>query len=73
MRPAQAALSAADRPVVVSFGSPFVFDDLRAWRTGLCTFSPCDASQRAAARALLGAAEAAGKMPVKLKCAAKKR
>lgn len=51
---------------LLSFGSPFVFDQLRGWRSGLCAFSPCEASQRAAARALAGGLAARGRMPVPL-------
>lgn len=69
-RPAQTALASDPRSVLVSFGSPFVFDDFKRWRLGLCTFSPSEASQRAAARALMAMQDAKGKMPVALKSSA---
>ncbi|MBI4387056.1 MAG: hypothetical protein HY551_06715 [Elusimicrobia bacterium] len=52
---------------LVSFGSPFVFDQIRGWKRGLCAFSDGEASQRAAARACMGRAEVSGRMPVPLK------
>jgi len=52
--------------VVVSFGSPFVFGQLRGRPAGLCAFSPSEPLQRAAARVLVGAARARGRMPVDL-------
>lgn len=60
----RAALSAAERAVVVSFGSPFVFPTLRA--DGLCAFSKNDPAQRAAAKALAGRLPVKGRMPVVL-------
>lgn len=65
--PAQALLSAAKDPVIVSFGSPFVFEAFRGWSAGLCAFSPDEAAQRAAARALLGRIPVTGRMPVALR------
>ncbi|MBI4348684.1 MAG: hypothetical protein HY553_17735 [Elusimicrobia bacterium] len=66
-RPAQTAIASDPRTVVVAFGSPFVLDDFKRYKLGLCTFSPSVASQRAAARALMAMQEAKGKMPVPLK------
>ncbi len=65
-RRARAAL--AGTGTLVSFGSPFIFDQLRGWKSGLCAFSPCEASQRAAARALAGKLTVTGRMPVPLAC-----
>lgn len=65
--PAQALLSAAQDPVIVSFGSPFVFEAFRGWSAGLCSFSADEAAQRAAARALLGRILVPGRMPVTLR------
>ncbi|MCX5790525.1 MAG: hypothetical protein NTX64_18790, partial [Elusimicrobia bacterium] len=73
MGPAQKALGSDPRSVVVSFGSPFVFDDLHGWGAGLCAFSPYEASQRAAARGLLYPQDVKGRMPVPLKSAATTR
>ena len=53
----------ADAAVAVSFGSPFVLADLTGL-PGLCAFSHIAASQRAAARALLGRIPVKGHMPV---------
>jgi beta-glucosidase-like glycosyl hydrolase len=64
--PAQALLSLAKAPVIVSFGSPFVFEAFRGWSAGLCSFSPNEAAQKAAARALLGRLNVTGRMPVRL-------
>ncbi len=58
----------AGKGTLVSFGSPFIFDQLRGWESGLCAFSPCEASQRAAARALAGMLTVTGRMPVPLAC-----
>lgn len=55
----------ADASVVVSFGSPFVLADFPG-QPGLCAFSHIAASQRAAARALLGRIPVTGRMPVVL-------
>ncbi len=58
------ALAAGPRPLIVSFGSPFVFGAFDA--PGLCAFSRIDACQEAAAQALAGAIPAPGRMPVRL-------
>lgn len=58
---ARRALARAKLGSVVSFGSPFVFADLKA--RGLCAFSPYGPAQRAAARALIGRVAAGGRMP----------
>jgi hypothetical protein len=57
------ALSRVPRALVVSFGSPFVFESLGV--RGLCVFSRSEAAQRAAAKALLGWVKVRGRMPVK--------
>lgn len=67
MRPAQTAISSNPRAYVTSFGSPFVFDDFKGYRSGLCTFSPTEPSQRYAARALMAMHEPKGRMPVPLR------
>lgn len=60
-------LSRAGRALIVTFGSPFVFDALGAG--GLCAFSYNAPAQRAAARALAGRLKVSGAMPVPLACA----
>jgi hypothetical protein len=60
----RAALKAADRGVVASFGSPWVF--AAAGGAGLCSFSKNDPAQRALARALAGKLPVKGRMPVPL-------
>jgi beta-glucosidase-like glycosyl hydrolase len=60
----EAALKTAERAVLVSFGSPFVFRTRGA--QGLCAFSKNDPAQRAAAAALAGRLTVAGRMPVSL-------
>ena len=62
-------LRAVPNALVVSFGSPFVFDDLET--PGLCAFGKNEASQRVAALALTGKIEVHGRMPVRLKIAAR--
>ncbi|MDE2039976.1 MAG: hypothetical protein KGO96_01320 [Elusimicrobia bacterium] len=57
-----AALKSARSATLVSFGSPFVFGDVRA--RGLCAFSQNEPAQRAAARALAGLISPKGRMPV---------
>lgn len=51
---------------VVSFGSPFVFPEAGRLAAGLAAFSGLESAQRAAARALLGAFEPPGRLPVRL-------
>lgn len=58
------AISKAKRCILVSFGSPFVFEQFKGFEAGLCAFSGYDESQRAVARVLTGAIAAKGKMPV---------
>lgn len=60
----RAAMKRAAQAVVVSFGSPFVFESLGV--PGLCAFSRNEAAQKAAARALSGRIKVTGRMPVKL-------
>lgn len=60
----KAALKSAERAAFVSFGSPFAFKTIGA--EGLCAFSKNEPAQRAAARALAGAAAVTGRMPVVL-------
>ncbi len=67
LRPAQKALSSVSDSVLVSFGSPFVFDEFKGYNTGLCAFAGSEVSQKVAARALMGMQEAAGRIPVRLK------
>jgi hypothetical protein len=62
-----AVLAKAARPLIASFGSPFVFEALAAG--GLCAFSRNEAAQRAAARALSGELSVTGRMPVALRAA----
>ena len=63
-RSIRTALSRDKRAVVVSFGSPFVFEALRTG--GLCAFSRSEPAQKAAARALAGEIKVKGRMPVTL-------
>lgn len=67
LRAARRALSKSSNGLLVSFGSPFVFDALKGWTGGLCAFSPIEASQKAAAAAFSGRVEARGALPVPLK------
>ncbi|MFA6029582.1 MAG: glycoside hydrolase family 3 N-terminal domain-containing protein [Elusimicrobiota bacterium] len=60
------ALARERGAVLLSFGSPFVFDELPRWSVGLCAFTGIEAAQRAAARVLAGRAPAPGRMPVRL-------
>ncbi|MBI5631372.1 MAG: hypothetical protein HY921_10875 [Elusimicrobia bacterium] len=57
----QSMLGRFPRARVVSFGSPFVFQTLKA--AGLCAFSKNSPAQKAAAKALLGRVEVSGRMP----------
>ena len=68
-RAIRAAFGRFQRKIIVSFGSPFVFDAFRGVQ-GLCAFSRAEAAQRAAARALAGELEVKGRMPVALRTAA---
>ncbi|HVE13033.1 MAG TPA: glycoside hydrolase family 3 N-terminal domain-containing protein [Elusimicrobiota bacterium] len=52
--------------VLAAFGSPFVLDAVPGWSSALCAFSPCEESQRAAARLLARGLRAPGRMPVSL-------
>jgi beta-N-acetylhexosaminidase len=52
--------------VFTVFGSPFVVYDAPQWPNAVLTYSPCEASQRAAVRVWLGEVEARGVLPVKL-------
>jgi len=65
VRRIRSALAKGGRRLLVSFGSPFVFEEFSA--PGLCAFSSSEAAQRAAARAILGAIEVPGRMPVALR------
>lgn len=67
LAPAQRLLDAAKGGVAVAFGSPFVLESLKGWAAGLCAFAADEFAQRAAARALLGRAPAAGRLPVTLR------
>jgi beta-N-acetylhexosaminidase len=60
------ATEAAQRTVVVSFGSPYVLRELGDVSTFVCAWGPQPALQRAAARALRGEIAMAGRMPVSL-------
>lgn len=59
-----AALRQAPGSLIVSFGSPFVFDALGV--PGLCAFSRFGPAQRAAAGAVAGRLPVTGRMPVRL-------
>lgn len=58
------ALRDAVRSITVSFGSPFVLEDLPG--PALCAFSDSEEAQRAAARAVAGRLRVRGRMPVRL-------
>jgi hypothetical protein len=60
-------LKSASKSLIVSFGSPFVFESFAAG--GLCAFSCSEAAQHAAAAALLGKIKVDGRMPVALNSA----
>ena len=60
----RSVLSNARKAIIVSFGSPFIFEILRV--PGLCAFSKNGAAQKAAARALMGKFSVKGRMPVAL-------
>jgi beta-N-acetylhexosaminidase len=61
------ALSAAGRPVIaVSLGSPYLLDGFPSVPAYLLAWSTDAVSERAAARALLGAAPIEGRLPVSL-------
>lgn len=67
LRQVQSLIAKAPSSILVSFGSPFVMDQLKSYTAGLCVFSHIEASQRAAARALVGKIKVGGRMPVPLK------
>lgn len=54
----------AKETLFVSFGTPYIFDQLEGLSAGLNAFSDSEASQRAAARAIAGRIEATGRLPV---------
>ncbi|MBI3551916.1 MAG: hypothetical protein HY077_05305 [Elusimicrobia bacterium] len=58
-------LKIAARSLIVSFGSPFVFESFTVG--GLCAFSRNEAAQHVAAAALTGKIAVKGRMPVALK------
>ncbi|MDD2774283.1 MAG: glycoside hydrolase family 3 N-terminal domain-containing protein [Elusimicrobiales bacterium] len=61
-------LGADGRMTMVAFGSPFVFESFAGrLDAALCAFCAIEEFQTAAARILAGAAQARGKVPVKLK------
>ena len=61
-------INLAEDAIMLSFGSPFVFDGLsRKISGGLCAFCALPDFQKTAAQILMGKNEARGKMPVKLK------
>jgi beta-glucosidase-like glycosyl hydrolase len=54
--------------IVVSFGSPFIFEGFgKSLTAGICAFCAIDEFQRHAAKVLCGKAKALGKMPVDVK------
>ncbi|MBU2529899.1 MAG: hypothetical protein KKD35_02570 [Elusimicrobia bacterium] len=61
-------INLAEDSIMLSFGSPFVFDGLnRKISGGLCAFCALPDFQKTTAQILMGNKEARGKMPVKLK------
>lgn len=56
----------APESALLSFGSPYVVSGLDKFGTVICAFDSLAECQRAAADALLGLAEAPGKLPVKI-------
>lgn len=54
------------RHVVVSFGNPYLIREFPSARTYMLAWSPSEASQRAAARALMGELPIAGKTPTSI-------
>lgn len=56
--------ASAGKSLIVSFGSPFVFEDYSV--PGLCAFARSEETQRAAAKVLAGRLRVSGRMPVPL-------
>ena len=64
--------TAGERTTVVAMGSPYPILDYPGTRSYLCTFSPVESSERAAAKALFGEIAIHGKLPVTLPDVAKR-
>jgi beta-N-acetylhexosaminidase len=60
------SVAAGPKSAVISFGNPYMLSQFPRARTYLNTFGVGDALELAAARALAGAAQIAGKSPVSL-------
>jgi beta-N-acetylhexosaminidase len=52
------------RPILVSFGNPYLLEQVRAVPAYLVGWGGFPVSQQAAARALLGSAPIAGRLPI---------
>jgi beta-N-acetylhexosaminidase len=61
-----ALVTARKRPIVVSLGNPYLLQQLRGVPAYLIAWSGISASQRAAARALLGANAITGRLPIRI-------
>ncbi len=64
LAPVVAALAAHPRALVVSFGNPYLLRDFRAISSYLCAYLGSEATEAAAAAALLGKAAVTGRLPV---------
>lgn len=66
VRSIEAVVAKYRRVVVVSFGNPYIVRQIPSSSAFVCAYSPCDAAQSAAARALLGKIPFSGKLPVEI-------
>ncbi len=64
--------TAGERTAVLALGSPYPILDFPGIRSYVCTFSPVETSERAAAKALFGEIAIHGKLPVTLPDVAKR-
>ena len=62
----KALVTARKRPIVVSLGNPYLLQQIRGVPAYLIAWSGIGASQRAAARALLGANAITGRLPIRI-------
>lgn len=62
----KALVTARKRPIVVSLGNPYLLQQISAVPAYLIAWSGIGASQRAAARALLGANAITGRLPIRI-------
>ena len=62
----KALVAARKRPIVVSLGNPYLLQQIGGVPAYLVAWSGIGASQRAAARALLGANAITGRLPIRI-------